>query len=78
MYRVFWSCRTCQHIWSTEGKSLFDVIDRVAKHGCPRQCAGLTGQVILREYETVGTQPRAVPPWYSLAEDLPLSPGKTG
>jgi len=72
MYRVLWFCRTCQHIWSTEGRSLFDVIDGIGRHGCPRQCAGLTGQVILREYETVGTQPRAMPSCFSPADhDLP-------
>ncbi len=68
MYRVLWSCRTCQHMWSTEGRSLFDVIDGIGRKGCPKQCAGLTAQVVLKEYKTVGTQPPATPPWYSRAD----------
>jgi hypothetical protein len=59
MYRVLWTCRNCQHTWWTEGKSLFDAIDTTGRNGCPKQCAGLTGQVFLKEYETVGTRPRA-------------------
>jgi hypothetical protein len=68
MYRVLWSCRTCQHTWRTEGRSLFDVIDTTGRNGCPKRCAGLTGQVLLREYETVGTRPPAARPRYFPAD----------
>lgn len=68
MYRVLWFCRTCQHTWWTEGRSLFDVIDTTGRNGCPRHCAGLTDQVVFKEYETVGTRPPATMPWYSPAD----------
>jgi hypothetical protein len=68
MYRVVWFCRTCQHTWSTEGRSLFDVIDGMGRNGCPKRCGGLTGQVVLKEYESVGTRPSAATPWYSPAD----------
>jgi hypothetical protein len=72
MYRVVWFCRTCQHTWSTEGRSLFAVIDGIGRNGCPKHCAGLTGQVVLKEYESVGTQTSATPPLYYPADrDLP-------
>jgi hypothetical protein len=63
MYRVIWFCRSCQHTWSTEGKSLFDVIDGIGRNGCPKHCAGVIGQVVLKGYETVGTQASATPPF---------------
>ena len=73
MYRVLWSCRTCQHAWWTEGRSLFDVIDTTGKNGCPKHCAPLTGEFVLQEYETVGTRAPVTMPWYSLADPDPSS-----
>jgi hypothetical protein len=74
MYRVLWFCRICQHTWSTEGRSLFDVIDGIGGNGCPKKCSGLTGQVVLKEYGAVGTPRSATPPWWYPA-DQDLSAG---
>lgn len=71
MYRVLLFCRTCQHTWSTEGRALFDVIDGIGRNGCPKRCAGLTGQVVLKEYESVGIRPLATTPWYPPADHDP-------